>query len=96
MIMRGRLCAMSLLGMVAVCSASAQTPSPERGGKSAAPASAGKPGSAAAGSSAARATSPEDASAAHEREADERRATQSKQKMKKRPGYKEEVPSPRA
>jgi hypothetical protein len=90
--MRRRLCAISLLGMVAACSASAQTLT-EKPAK----ASAGKlkPASASAGSSALRATSPEDASIAHEREADERRATESKQKMKKRPGYKEEVPSPR-
>jgi hypothetical protein len=30
------------------------------------------------------------------READERKATEAKEKMKKKPGYKEEVPSPRA
>ncbi len=94
MAMRRRLCAISLLGMVAVCSASAQSlaekPSKASAGKL-------KPANASAGASAASgATSPEDASIAHEREADERRATESKQKMKKRPGYKEEVPSPRA
>ena len=90
--MRRRLCAISLLGLVAVCSASAQTPTTERPGK---PSANVKPANASAGSSAARATSPEDASAAHEREADERRATQAKEKMKKRPGYKEDVPTPR-
>ena len=91
--MRSRLCAISLLGMVAVCSASAQTLT-EKPAK----ASAGKlkPANASAGGSSLRATSPEDASIAHEREADERRATESKRKMKKLPGYKEEVPSPRA
>ena len=94
MAMRGRLCAISLLGMVAVCSASAQTPLSEKPAK----ATSGKmkPASASAGGSTSPATSPEDASAAHQRELDERRATESKQKMKKRPGYKEEVPSPRA
>jgi hypothetical protein len=91
--MRNRLCAISLLGLVAVCSASAQTPATERPGK----ASAGKlkPGNASAGSSAVRATTPEDAGVAHEREADERRATEAKEKMKKRPGYKDQVPTPR-
>jgi hypothetical protein len=96
--MRRRLCAISLLGMVAACSASAQTPLAEKPAK----ATTGnlKPASASAGASASgealRATSPEDASIDHERAADERRATESKQKMKKRPGYKEDVPSPRA
>lgn len=90
--MRHRICAISLLGMVAACSASAQTPAPERPAKS----TAGKVKPASAGSGTARATSPQDAGAAHERESDERRATESKQKMKKRPGYKDQAPSPRA
>ena len=47
------------------------------------------------GSSASPAT-PEDERAARDREEDERRATESKDKMKKRPGYKEDVPAPRA
>jgi hypothetical protein len=91
--MRTRLCAISLLGLVAVSSASAQTPAPEKPAKS----TAGKmnPAAASAGSSAVQATSPEDASVATERELDERRATESKQRMKKRPGYKDQVPSPR-
>ncbi|HYD56172.1 MAG TPA: hypothetical protein VEB41_04625 [Burkholderiales bacterium] len=96
--MRKRLCMISLLGMVAVCSASAQTPVPERAGKPSTdkmkPASTG--GSASAGSSSPEATSPEEASIERERALDERRATDSKQKMKRRPGYKDEVPSPRA
>jgi hypothetical protein len=54
-----------------------------------------KPANASAGASAVPSGTPEDASAEHEREMDERRATESKQKMKKRPGYKEEVPLPR-
>lgn len=91
--MRSRLCAISLLGMVAVCSASAQTLT-EKPAK--APSGKVKPASASTGPSGPAPTSPEDASVAHEREADERRATESKQKMKKRPGYKEDVPSPRA
>lgn len=90
--MRGRLCAISLLGLVAASSASAQTPVDK---PSKATAGKLKPASASAGSSSA-ATSPEDASADHERALDERRATESKQKMRKRPGYKEEVPTPRA
>jgi hypothetical protein len=89
--MRRRLCAMSLLGMVAVCSASAQTPVPERKDRSLTPAS-----SSAGSSSAPGAASPEEASAEQERVLDERRATESKQKMKKRPGYRHEVPTPRA
>jgi hypothetical protein len=40
--------------------------------------------------------SPEDERSARDREEDERRATESKDKMKKRPGYKEDVPAPRA
>ncbi|HWA37276.1 MAG TPA: hypothetical protein VG873_05370 [Burkholderiales bacterium] len=90
--MRGRICAISLLGLVAACSASAQTPLDKP-----AKASAGKlkPASASAGASSAP-TSPEDASADHQRSLDERRATESKRKMRKRPGYQEEVPTPRA
>jgi hypothetical protein len=47
------------------------------------------------GSSVGAPTSPHDAQSARERAEDERRATESKRKMKKRPGYKEEVPAPR-
>lgn len=95
--MRRRLCMISLLGMVAVCSASAQTPVPDRAGKPQTdrmkPASTG--GSASTGASSVEPTAPEEASAEHERVLDERRATESKRKMKQRPGYKHEVPSPR-
>jgi hypothetical protein len=40
--------------------------------------------------------SPEDERSARDREEDERRATEKKDKMKKRPGYKDDVPAPRA
>lgn len=50
-----------------------------------------KPGAASAGPS-----SPMDESSTREREEDERKATQNKEKMKKRPGYKEDVPMPQA
>jgi len=40
--------------------------------------------------------SPEDERSAREREEDERRATEKKDKMKQRPGYKHDVPAPRA
>jgi hypothetical protein len=52
-------------------------------------------GASSTGSSASPAT-PEDERAARDREEDERRATESKDKMKKRRGYKEDVPAPRA
>jgi hypothetical protein len=42
------------------------------------------------------ATTPEDANADQLRREDERKATESKEKMKKKPGYKEDVPAPRA
>lgn len=48
------------------------------------------------GSSVAPAASPGDERSAREREEDERRATERKDKMKKRPGYKDDVPAPRA
>lgn len=63
----------SLLGLVAACSAS--------------------PGEASRGSS--RAASPEESSAAIRQEEDERRATESRRKMQKRPGFRDEVPLPR-
>ncbi len=96
--MRRRLSMISLLGMVAVCSASAQTPLAERPIRPATgevkPASSG--GSAAdAGRGSSRAASPEEASAALQQEEQERRATESKRKMKKRPGFQDEVPAPR-
>ena len=47
-----------------------------------------------AGSSAAPST-PDDSHADHMRREDEKKATESKQKMKRRPGYKEDVPAPR-
>lgn len=43
----------------------------------------------------ARPTSPDDASLERERAEDERRATESKEKMKSRPGYRDNVPTPR-
>jgi hypothetical protein len=48
-----------------------------------------------AGSSVTPAT-PEDSHADQLRREDERRATESKKRMKKKPGYKEDVPGPRA
>ena len=42
------------------------------------------------------AETPEDAEARQLRDEDERKATESKEKMKKRPGFREEVPAPRA
>jgi len=62
------------------------------------PAVAPKPdsGGASTGSSASPPASPEDERSARDREEDERRATESKDKMKKRPGYKNEVPAPHA
>jgi hypothetical protein len=57
------------------------------------PASAGE---SSRGGSAQPPTGPEDADLERSRAEDERRATDSKEKMKKRPGYKENVPSPRA
>jgi hypothetical protein len=66
------------------------------------PASAGdhvKPASAgdsSRGGSAQQPTGPQDADLERSRAEDERRATESKEKMKTRPGYKENVPSPRA
>lgn len=55
------------------------------------------PGNASRGSSiAAPEGTPDDAAARRLREEDERKATESKEKMKKRPGYKEDVPGPRA
>jgi hypothetical protein len=64
----------------------------------AAPAVVPKPdsGGASTGSSASSPASPEDERSARDREEDERRATESKDKMKKRPGYKHEVPAPHA
>lgn len=59
------------------------------------PASAGAPGSSRGMSAAPSPTGPEDAEVERKRSEDERRATQSKEKMKSRPGYKENVPSPR-
>jgi hypothetical protein len=96
--MRKRLSMISLLGLVAACSASAQTPLAERPIRpatgevkpAAAPAS---PGEASRGSS--RAAGPEESSAAILQEEEERRATESRRKMKKRPGFRDEVPSPR-
>jgi hypothetical protein len=61
------------------------------------PASAGdrvKPASS-RGGSAQPPTGPQDADLERSRAEDERRATESKEKMKTRPGYKENVPSPR-
>jgi hypothetical protein len=57
-----------------------------------------KPPAASGGASAppAPAATPEDAHVQQLREEDERRATESKDKMKKKPGYKEDVPAPRA
>lgn len=96
--MRKRLSMISLLGLVAVSSASAQTPLAERPIRPATgdvkPASGSLPsGDASRGAS--RAAGPEEASAALQQEEDERRATESRKLMKKRPGYKDEVPSPR-
>jgi len=54
------------------------------------------PGDASTGSSASPPATPEDERSARDREADERKATESKDKMKKRPGYKDNVPAPRA
>ena len=54
------------------------------------------PGGASSGSSASPPTTPEDERSARDRDEDERRATESKDKMKKRPGYKDNVPAPRA
>ena len=54
------------------------------------------PGGASGGSSASPPTTPEDERSARDRDEDERRATESKDKMKKRPGYKDNVPAPRA
>jgi len=53
------------------------------------------PGGASTGPSVSPAASPDDERSAREREEDERRATESKDKMKKRPGYKDDVPAPR-
>lgn len=96
--MRKRLSMISLLGLVAVSSASAQTPLAEQPIRPATgevkPASGGASSGDASGG-ASRAASPEEASAALQQEADERRATESKRKMKKRPGFRHEVPSPR-
>ena len=39
---------------------------------------------------------PEDANSEHQRSEDERRATESKEKMKKKPGYRHDVQPPRA
>jgi hypothetical protein len=54
------------------------------------------PGDASTGSSASPPASPDDERSARDREEDERRATESKNKMKKRPGFRENVPAPRA
>jgi hypothetical protein len=60
-----------------------------------------KPGAASRGASqitpasASTAETVEDAEAGRLRSEDERKATESKEKMKKRPGYKEDVPAPR-
>lgn len=59
------------------------------------PASAGEPNGS-RGGSAQPPTGPQDADLERSRAEDERRATESKEKMKTRPGYKENVPSPRA
>jgi hypothetical protein len=59
------------------------------------PASAATPDSS-GGATAQPPTGPEDADLERNRAEDERRATESKEKMKKRPGYKENVSSPRA
>ena len=45
--------------------------------------------------SASRSETPDDAEAGRIRDEDERKATESKEKMKRRPGYKDEVPTPR-
>jgi len=42
------------------------------------------------------ATTPDDAHMEQLRREDERKASEAKEKMKKKPGYKEEVPAPRA
>lgn len=91
--MRKRLSMISLLGLVAVCSASAQTPLAERPIRTAT--GDVKPASGEASRGASRAAGPEEASAALQQEEDERRATESRRLMKNRPGYKDEVPSPR-
>jgi hypothetical protein len=54
------------------------------------------PGGASSGSSASPPATPDDERSARDREEDERKATESKDKMKKRPGYKDNVPAPRA
>lgn len=60
-----------------------------------------RPGAASRGASsiepasASQAETADDAEANRIRAEDERRATESKRKMKKRPGYREEVPAPR-
>jgi hypothetical protein len=45
---------------------------------------------------ASQADTPEDAESRRIRDEDERKASDSKEKMKKRPGYKEDAPAPRA
>lgn len=50
----------------------------------------------AGGASTGPSASPEDERAARDREDDQRRATEKKDTMKKRPGYKDDVPAPRA
>jgi len=59
------------------------------------PASAGEPDSS-RGGSAQPPTGPQDADLERNRAEDERRGTERKEKMKTRPGYKENVSSPRA
>src|SRR6185503_18112082 len=54
------------------------------------------PGDASRGSSVSSPSTPDDERSARDRDEDERRATESKDKMKKRPGYKDNVPAPRA
>ncbi|MBV8032062.1 MAG: hypothetical protein JO035_11185 [Betaproteobacteria bacterium] len=48
------------------------------------------------GSSTGSSATPEDANSEHQRSEDERRATESKEKMKKKPGYRHDVQPPRA
>ncbi len=54
------------------------------------------PADASTGSSASPPATPDDERSARDREEDERKATESKDRMKKRPGYKDNVPAPRA
>jgi len=55
-----------------------------------------KPATSPNSSSGSSAETPDDAHSQQLREEDEKKATRNKEKMKKRPGFKEDVPAPRA